>query len=426
MLNEENAAVFYLSKSNDDLYYLNEFISLARNAGYKVIEKYSQKLDKPDKHTFFGSGKIMEIREIIRNNDEKTDNYPSFDYVLVNDDINPLQKKIMEDILEMPVIDRSTIILKIFEDNAKSKEAKLQVEIAKLRYTSNQLVDAMASYSQVTSGTGRNKGEGEKAIELSKRQIENKIVAKKRELETIKLSRRISRAKRNKSPIPKVAVVGYTNAGKSSLINALLSYQHSHPNKTVLVKDDVFATLQTSTRLINCYGYPAFYITDTVGFVSRLPIYLIEAFRSTLEEIKEADLIVKVVDFSDSHYEEHIQTTADVLSQLGVENVPTLFLYNKYDQVAGTPTTLPKENELYSCLLPNESNISEIIKFISQNIAKKWKRKNIVFPFEKDFSAFMFDNYVQKFKEKEDGYHCTAYFNPLSIYKYDYLFKPRD
>ncbi|MFA6851792.1 MAG: hypothetical protein WCR34_01320, partial [Bacilli bacterium] len=163
MLNEKNAAVFYLSKSNDDLYYLNEFISLARNAGYKVIEKYSQKLDKPDKHTFFGSGKIMEIREIIRNNDEKTDKYPSFDYVLVNDDINPLQKKIMEDILEMPVIDRSTIILKIFEDNAKSKEAKLQVEIAKLRYTSNQLVDAMASYSQVTSGTGRNKGEGEKA-----------------------------------------------------------------------------------------------------------------------------------------------------------------------------------------------------------------------------------------------------------------------
>ncbi len=426
MLNEINAAVLYISKQENDLYYLREFICLAKNAGYKVVETFHQNLDKPSPHTYFGPGKIVEIRQIIENRLQKPDENSSFEYILVNDEITPLQKKIMEDILGLPVVDRTSIILEIFDLNAKSKEAKLQVEIAKLKYASNQLVDALASYSQVTSGKGKNKGEGEKAIELNKRQIENKIYLKKKELEEIKLSRRTSRKKRNNSSITKIAVVGYTNAGKSSLINGLLHYQHSHPSKTVLVKDDVFATLETSTRLINCYGFPTFYITDTVGFISNLPVYLIDAFRSTLEEICEADLIVEVIDFSDTYYQEHIKTTADVLSQLGVENIPIIYLFNKYDQVVRTPGLLPKENELYTSLLPDNNNVQEILKFLSSNIAKNWKHKNIVFPFEKDFFRFTAENYVKSYKQKEDGYHCSVYFNPLTIYKYDYLFKPRD
>ena len=426
MRNEINAVAFHISKQNGDLYYLREFISLARNAGYKVIETFHQNLDKPSPHTYFGPGKIIEIKEILDNKLQNSSENSSFEYVLVNDDITPLQKKVMEDILGFPVIDRTSIILEIFDSNAKSKEAKLQVEIAKLKYASNQLVNALASYSQVTSGKGKNKGEGEKAIELNKRQIENKIFLKKKELEDIKLSRRTSRKKRNDSPINKIAVVGYTNAGKSSLINGLLNYQHSHPNKNVLVKDDVFATLETSTRLINCYGFPTFYITDTVGFISNLPIYLIDAFRSTLEEISEANLIVEVIDFSDEYYKEHIKTTADVLSQLSVENIPIIYLFNKYDQVSNIPSELPKDNELYTSLLPDDNNVQEILAFLSSNIAKQWKHKNVVFPFEKDFYRFMADNYVKSYKQKEDGYHCSVYLNPLTIYKYDYLFKPRD
>lgn len=426
MLNEINAVVLYISKQDNDLYYLREFISLARNAGYKVVETFHQNLERPSPHTYFGSGKILEIKQIIENRLQNPNENSSFEYILVNDDITPLQKKVMEEILGLPVVDRTSIILEIFDSNAKSKEAKLQVEIAKLKYASNQLVNALASYSQVTSGKGKNKGEGEKAIELNKRQIENKIYLKKKELEEIKLSRRTSRKKRNDTSIKKIAVVGYTNAGKSSLINGLLNYQHSHLSKTVLVKDDVFATLETSTRLINCYGFPTFYITDTVGFISNLPVYLIDAFRSTLEEISEADLIVEVIDFSDTYYKEHIKTTADVLSQLGVENIPIIYLFNKYDQVPNTPSELPKDNELYTTLLPDDNNVQEILKFLSSNIAKDWKHKNVVFQFEKDFYRFMSDNYVKSYKQKEDGYHCSVYLNPLTIYKYDYLFKPRD
>ena len=185
MLNEINAAVFYISKQDNDLYYLREFISLARNAGYKVVETFHQNLEKPLPHTYFGPGKILEIKKIIENKAQKSNENDSFEYILVNDDITPLQKKVMEDILGLPVVDRASIIMEIFDSNAKSKEAKLQVEIAKLKYTSNQLVNALASYSQVTSGKGKNKGEGEKAIELNKRQIENKIFLKKKELEEI-------------------------------------------------------------------------------------------------------------------------------------------------------------------------------------------------------------------------------------------------
>lgn len=426
MNNMLKAAVFYISKPDENHYYLKEFIDLARNAGYQTATIFNQSLEKPSPHSYFGSGKLLEIKEIIENNRHNPSESTIFDYILVNDDLSPLQKKTIEEILSLPVVDRTSVILQIFEQNAKSKEAKLQVEIAALRYTSNRLINALASYSQVTSGKGKNKGEGEKALELSKRQIENKILFKNKQLEEIKLSRRTSRKKRNDSPIPKVAVVGYTNAGKSSLINGLLNYQHSHPSKSVLVKDDVFATLETSTRLINCFGFPAFYVTDTVGFISNLPIYLIDAFRSTLEEIGEADLIVEVIDFSDAYYREHIKTTAEVLAQLGVEDIPIIYLFNKYDQIASIPTSLPKSNELYSTLLPDENNITEVLNFIALSLANKWEKKNVVFPFENDFYRFMTDNYVISYEQKEDGYHCSVYLNPKTLFKYAYLFKPRD
>jgi len=401
---------------------LEEFTLLINAAGFTVSHVFSQKSDKNDSVTYFGKGKLYEIREFYQNSLQNVPEFPKFDCLIVNDDISALQKRSLEQIIGIPVFDRTLIILRIFELNAKSKEAILQVEIAKLEYTSNQLINSFANYSQVTSGSGKNKGEGEKEIELSKRQIERKIFLKKKELESIKLSRRTSRKQRNKLIAPKIAVVGYTNAGKSTLINALIKYQGSHPNKNVYVKDDVFATLETATRYISIFGYPAFFITDTVGFISHLPVCLVDAFRSTLEEIVEADLIVEVVDFSSPEYREHIKTTNDVLAQIGCKDIPLLYLLNKFDKVTNRPTSLPNGNEIYTCLTEDDESIIEILQFISSFIAFGWEKCEVIFPYQDDFYRFMADNYVVSYKEKDDGYHCLVYLNPQTRYRYAYLF----
>lgn len=403
-------------------YYLQEFISLCQVAGFQTSMEFLQKSDKPNSVSYFGIGKLCEIKQYYQNSLQNPDEFLKFDCLLVNDELTNLQKKTIEEVTGLEVYDRTMVILKIFAINAKTKEAKLQVEIATLSYFSNQLVDTGADYAQVTSGSAYNKGEGEKKIDLNKRLIEKQILVKSRELEEIKLSRRTSRSKRNETTIPKVAVVGYTNAGKSTLINALNRYQKVNPLKDVFTKDEVFATLETSTRLIAAYPYPAFFITDTVGFISKLPICLVDAFRSTLEEINESDLLVEVIDCADPEYQNHILTTEQVLKDIGCQDIPIIFLLNKYDQLDKKPTSLPNDDEIYTCLTDEGESVKDALSFISSHLAKNWDKKDIIFPYEGNFHRFQLDNYVVSFKEKDDGYHCLVYLNPKTIYKYKCYF----
>ena len=392
----------------------NEFALLLKEINCQVVAYFSQNLEVVERSTYVGAGKLAEVAAFYHQYNEENPDSP-IDLVACNFELSGLQKKNISAHVGAEIIDRTFVILDIFEKNAKTREAKLQVSIARLQYLKNHLVNEMASYSQVTSGSGHNKGKGEKQIELSRRQINNAITQKKKELESIKLSRRNMRVSRLNNPIPKICIVGYTNAGKSTLMNRLVNL--SKDDKTVLEKNALFATLETSTRGISVFGYPSFFLTDTVGFISHLPIYLVDAFRSTLEEIKEADLLVQLIDISDPFKEEEISTTKQIIKDLGADQIPMINLYNKYDLLGGPANFLPKEDELMVTLL-EEEDVIEALKFIVSNVTKNWEHYEIELPYSVDFASFSKENYVISRKEKEDSYICEVFINPAFKYKY--------
>ena len=392
----------------------NEFALLLKEINCQVVEYFSQNLENVERSIYVGVGKLAEVAAYYHQYNEENPDSP-IDLIACNFELSGLQKKNISQQIGAEIIDRTFVILDIFDKNAKTREAQLQVNIARLQYLKNHLVNEMASYSQVTSGSGHNKGKGEKQIELSRRQINNAITQKKKELESIKLSRRNMRVSRLNNPIPKICIVGYTNAGKSTLMNRLVNL--SKEDKTVLEKNALFATLETATRGISVYGYPSFFLTDTVGFISHLPIYLVDAFRSTLEEIKEADLLVQVVDISDPFKEEEIATTKQIIKDLDADQIPMINIYNKYDLLGGPANFLPKEDELMVSLL-DEEDVLEALKFIVSNVTKNWEHCQIELPYSVDFVSFSKENYVISKKEKEDSYVCEVFINPAFKYKY--------
>lgn len=392
----------------------NEFALLLKEINCQVVEYFSQNLENVERSTYVGVGKLAEVAAYYHQYNEENPDSP-IDLIACNFELSGLQKKNISQQIGAEIIDRTFVILDIFDKNAKTREAQLQVNIARLQYLKNHLANEMASYSQVTSGSGHNKGKGEKQIELSRRQINNAITQKKKELESIKLSRRNMRVSRLNNPIPKICIVGYTNAGKSTLMNRLVNL--SKEDKTVLEKNALFATLETATRGISVYGYPSFFLTDTVGFISHLPIYLVDAFRSTLEEIKEADLLVQVVDISDPFKEEEIATTKQIIKDLDADQIPMINIYNKYDLLGGPANFLPKEDELMVSLL-DEEDVLEALKFIVSNVTKNWEHCQIELPYSVDFVSFSKENYVISKKEKEDSYVCEVFINPAFKYKY--------
>ena len=396
-----------------------EFVLLTADAGYEPVLIMHQKVENPNPSTYLGSGFIEKISEGLQHIYEKIPN--SFGKVVIacGFDLTGTQRANLKKTLGVEVIDRTFVILKIFENNAHTKEAKLQVDIASLTWSKNHLVNSEGAFSQVTSGGGlHNKGSGEKKIVLDRRHINNLISAKKRELEKIRAARKNSRTKRNNSGYYKIAIVGYTNAGKSALLNGFITFAGG--DKTVTSDNNLFVTLETSTREISKFGYMKFLMTDTVGFVRNLPTILVEAFKSTLEEITEADMLIHVVDVSDEDYLDQIETTKNVLKDIGVEDIPVVYLYNKYDLLKEPLGKILPENCMYTSLI-NQDDIEEIYRFVCSWISRDWEERKIIFPYEKDYFEFASDNYVTSSLKNKNGYQCTVRINPRTKHKYFYL-----
>ena len=302
--------------------YLDELAFLAETAGAEVVKRFTQKLPTANSVTYVGKGKLEEIRTYIRNEEEEE---REVGMVIFDDELSPLQVKNLTDQLQTEVTDRTDLILRIFEQRAQTKEAKLQVEIARDQYLLPRLAGMQEHMSHQQGGSGF-RGSGEKQIELDRRIISRKLSRSRKELAQIVKQRQTQRERRKRNNVPVIALVGYTNSGKSTLLNTLCQ----NKEKKVFEKDMLFATLQTSTRNIKIKNHTCL-LTDTVGFIERLPHNLIQAFRSTLEEVKEADLLLHVVDSSFEDYQLQVDTTNKVLEELGVENTPMIYVYNKVD-----------------------------------------------------------------------------------------------
>jgi len=305
---------------------MEELASLAKTAGAEVVGIYTQKREKYDSKTFVGSGKLEEIAQMVDADEVST--------VVVNNRLTPRQNVNLEEILGVKVIDRMQLILDIFAMRARSHEGKLQVHLAQLKYLLPRLVGQGIMLSRQAGGIG-SRGPGESQLELNRRSVRNQITDIERQLKVVEKNREVVREKRLESPIFKIGLIGYTNAGKSTIMNALTS-------KTQYEADELFATLDATTKSIHLTGNLQVTMTDTVGFIQDLPTELVTSFKSTLEESKNVDLLVHVIDASDPNHEEHEKTVLQIMKDLEMLEIPRLTLYNKADKVADfTPTQTP-------------------------------------------------------------------------------------
>ena len=338
---------------------MSELANLAEACGMEVLGRFEQNLKEVNNLTYLGSGKVEELKEMCAN--------MGTDAVVVNDELSPSQLFHLAKGLEVEIYDRTSLILEIFASRTKTKEAKLQVEVARLQYMLPRLKGTYESLGRQGGGAGlRNRGAGEKKLELNRRQIEAKIVDINKELKRIFQERQVQRRWRKKAQLPSVALVGYTNAGKSTVMNAILDVYRGEESKKVLEKDMLFATLETSIREITLPDKKRFLLSDTVGFVSNLPHNLVKAFRSTLEEAKEADLLLHVVDFSNPHYQQQIEITMETLKQIGADEIPVLYVYNKMD-LTDIPRPLASKN-IVCISAKNKDGIEQLTQAIREMV----------------------------------------------------------
>lgn len=338
---------------------------------------------------YVGSGKVGEIRETVEALD--------IDYVIFNDTLSPSQLKNLQNEIEAPIWDRTYLILEIFSRRARTKEARMQVQSARLQYMLPRLTGLRASLGRQggASGSLSNKGSGEKQIELDRRKIESQISELRRELERMEQERVVQRKRRGQSTCPQAALVGYTNAGKSTLMNKMVELYSGREDKMVMSKDMLFATLDTTVRKITPGDNRDFLLSDTVGFISKLPHSLVKAFRSTLDEIRYADLLLHVVDFSDEHYREQMQITEDTLAQLGAGDIPRIFIMNKADK-APDGERIPKVagDHIYMSAKLG-IGIQELLQMMNDTLFSGYKEAEFLIPYENgDLVSYLNDSAV--------------------------------
>ncbi|HLV09792.1 MAG TPA: GTPase HflX, partial [Halanaerobiales bacterium] len=339
----------------------------------EVVGQISQNLEQINKTHYIGTGKIEELAGLA--------GFTGADLVIASDELSPSQLRVLEDRLAVEVIDRTMLILDIFARRAQSREAKLQVEVARLEYMLPRLV-GQKEYDRQGGGDGfKNRGAGETSLELDRRRIENKIAFLKKELKGLVSQREVQRKNRQRSGLPVVSLAGYTNAGKSTIMNSMIKIFNSSKDKQVFEEDMLFATLDTSVRRIKLPDNKSFLLTDTVGFVNKLPHHLVKSFRSTLEEIIEADLIIHVVDYSDPKYQKLIEITDKTLKEIGAENIPVIYAYNKVDLTTAEYPRSLNDNSIFLSARQG-SGINELLDLIKSHIFENYLHCELFVPYE--------------------------------------------
>ena len=390
-------------------YYMEELSNLAKAKNIDVLYTITQSINRITAKFYIGSGKVVEIKTFVDN--------LNADMVIFNNELSGSQVRNLEAEIGVRVIDRTLLILDIFASRAKTKEAMLQVEIAQLEYLLPRLSGLRESLGRQQGGIG-SRGPGEKKLELDRRRIEAERTRLRKELEDIVKARKIQRRNRIKSNIKKIAIVGYTNAGKSTLLNALIDYTNKEIDKRVFIKDMLFATLETSTRHIILNNHKELIATDTVGFISNLPHDLIESFKSTLEEITEADFLVHVVDTSNKYYEKQIEVTNNTLKEIGVRDIPVIYVYNKYDLINEEIKPLHYPSVIVSLL--ETSGIKTVINIIERELFKDYEEVKLLIPFDKgDLVSYFNENtHIIKQEYTNEGTLITLELSQILKTKY--------
>ena len=357
-----------LGEDSADEESLMELSELVDTAGGDTAGIILQSREKPDPHSFIGEGKVEEVKRMVDNSEATM--------VIFDNDLSPSQIRVLTELCGVQVLDRSGLILDIFAQRARTKEGCLQVELAQYQYLLPRLI-GMWSHLERQGGTGGSpigtKGPGETQLETDRRHIRRKIDKLKEELEEVRRVRATQRQRRQKNEIPVVAIVGYTNAGKSTLLNAITG-------AGIPANDRLFDTLDTTTRLLAVSDTLDVVISDTVGFIRKLPHQLVEAFKATLEELEYADLLLHVIDVSNPEWEEQARIVDDLIRELGADDIPCIRVYNKCDVAFGFQR---KEEDAVTLSARTGEGVTDLLAAIDKKLDKGTKRVTLHLPYDK-------------------------------------------
>lgn len=390
---------------------MQELAELADAAGAEVLQVIVQSKATVTARFYIGSGKVEEIKYACE--------VEGANLVIFNDELSGSQIRNLEEVINVKVIDRTTLILDIFAQRAKTKVAKLQVELAQHRYRLPRLTGLGESLSRTGAGIGA-RGPGEQKLEIDRRHIRDRITDIGRQLDEVKKNREVQRSKRKQSEMPIVALVGYTNAGKSTVMNHLLARDESKSEeKLVFEKDMLFATLDTSNRSISLEDKKEFILIDTVGFVSKLPHALVQAFKATLEEVTEADLLLHIVDGSNENFRMQIEVTEGVLKELGVNERDSIIVFNKIDLIEGE-NTLPRGEGYRHISALKEIGLDDLINDIRKSVFSDFTKVSMQIPFTKgDIYSYLCSNYeVEETEYNETGTFLVVELDKTAYNKY--------
>ena len=409
-MKEEYRAIIVGIRLDDDISYsMDELEGLAEADGIEVLGRVIQALEKPNTATLIGKGKVQELAEMCSAMEADT--------IVFNEELSGVQMRNLEEATGARIIDRTVLILDIFADRATSVEGKLQVELAQLQYRLPRLTGFGKALSRLGGGIGT-RGPGEKKLETDRRHIARRIDDIKAELRKAGLNRQIQRAGRDKSRLPVAALVGYTNSGKSATMNSLLSLTE-RDDKLVKSEDMLFATLDTKHRKIAVEQGCEFILIDTVGFVSKLPHGLVEAFKSTLEEVKDADLLIHTVDSSYENRDFQIEVTNKVIDELGAGGKRKIMAYNKMDLVDERPLDVSGHEAVYISARTGE-NMDHLLSAIKEALFGDRKRARLRIPYDKGaVTSYLCENgEITAIEYQPEGTMLEGSFDPGDYQKY--------
>ena len=358
---------------------VEELKQLADTAGAQVVAKFMQKRPKPDPAFFIGKGKVQELALFVQQE--------NIDLCIFDDELSPAQQRNIEQAMGIRVLDRTALILDIFAQRARTNEGKLQVELAQLQYNLPRIMGKGLSLSRLGGGIGT-RGPGETKLEVDRRRIRDRIAYIKECIGKVKSVRTLHRAGRNKASVPTVSLVGYTNAGKSTLLNTLT-------NSDIYAKDQLFATLDPTTRQLDLPNKQQAILTDTVGFIQRLPHQLVAAFQSTLEEVVEADVLLHVIDVSHELYKEQSNAVYHVLDQIGAKDKTIITVYNKIDKLpadSALPARLAQEENSICISAKANINLDKLLELIAENLKLKAVEEYFLIPYSNSAAAARLHN----------------------------------